>query len=168
MSEDVPHHLGTGFISELNKLSRQYGIKIGGCGCCGSPHLSMIPKEETVEGFRYITEDSWGSPTDEFTSLRWTNEPQLEMIMAVACKWPDKPPFMLNKPARHGDILNEVRFHGHITNADGDPLCGFITNKGRFVSRDEAWIIADAANQILKKNPSNGGIDGKLFSEDVW
>lgn len=27
------------FLKELTKLSRDYGIAIGGCGCCGSPWL---------------------------------------------------------------------------------------------------------------------------------
>lgn len=27
------------FLVELSKLSKKYGIYVGGCGCCGSPFL---------------------------------------------------------------------------------------------------------------------------------
>ena len=33
------------FILELNCLTRKHKIKIGGCGCCGSPHLEEFEKE---------------------------------------------------------------------------------------------------------------------------
>lgn len=42
---------------------------------------------------------------------------------------------------------------------------GFVTNKLRFVTREEAWIIAVANNQLC------WGTDrppGKLFSEDLY
>ena len=41
---------------------------------------------------------------------------------------------------------------------------GFLTDNNRFVDREEARIIAEKANQLLK-NHSTGK---KLFSEDVW
>lgn len=28
-----------GFLRELTKLTKKYGIRIGGCLCCGSPYL---------------------------------------------------------------------------------------------------------------------------------
>lgn len=27
------------FLEELSVLTKKYGIKISGCGCCGSPYL---------------------------------------------------------------------------------------------------------------------------------
>ena len=43
---------------------------------------------------------------------------------------------------------------------------GFIDNMGEFWTREEAFIIATAANQILEKT---GGEDSvKLFSEDLY
>lgn len=27
------------FLAELTELSHKYSIRIGGCGCCGSPYL---------------------------------------------------------------------------------------------------------------------------------
>lgn len=41
---------------------------------------------------------------------------------------------------------------------------GFITSNGRFVNRKEAFDIAKAAGQT----DENGGIDGELFSEDLY
>ena len=41
---------------------------------------------------------------------------------------------------------------------------GFITNKGRFVNRKEAFKIALEAGQIDESN----GVDGELFSEDLY
>lgn len=41
---------------------------------------------------------------------------------------------------------------------------GFLTNKNRFVGREEAFTIATAAGQIHTKH----GSDGYLFSEDVF
>jgi len=41
---------------------------------------------------------------------------------------------------------------------------GFLTSKGRFVDRKEAWKIARAAGQI----DDNGGCERELFSEDLY
>lgn len=41
---------------------------------------------------------------------------------------------------------------------------GFLTSKGRFVDRKEAYKIALTAGQI----DSSNGVDGELFSEDLY
>lgn len=41
---------------------------------------------------------------------------------------------------------------------------GFITNKGRFVNRKEAFKIALDAGQI----DESAGVGGELFSEDLY
>lgn len=33
------------FLKELTQLSQKYGIKVEGCGCCGSPALTPIKPE---------------------------------------------------------------------------------------------------------------------------
>jgi len=56
------------FVRELSKLCRRHKIKIGGCGCCGSPYLSRM---EETDG-RYEVNDK------DFDKLRWkrnTDEP---------------------------------------------------------------------------------------------
>jgi hypothetical protein len=41
---------------------------------------------------------------------------------------------------------------------------GFITSTGRFVDREEAFRIAEASGQMLKRPIS----PGRLFTEDLW
>lgn len=41
---------------------------------------------------------------------------------------------------------------------------GFLDNRGSFLTRQEAWIIANDAGQIIRK-VSN---DGELFSENLY
>ena len=61
---------------------------------------------------------------------------------------------------RHANIYNQFPF----TYPDSDE--GFITtDNGRFVTREEAWIIADNAGQLINKGE---GIDGLLFSENLY
>lgn len=61
---------------------------------------------------------------------------------------------------RHHDIM--IRFYDELE--QGPNAQGFYTSKGRFVSREEAYEIADAANQIVE---STGG-KGTLYSEDLY
>lgn len=41
------------FLMELTKLTKTYGIIIGGCGCCGSPYLISVEDETSIAGFAY-------------------------------------------------------------------------------------------------------------------
>lgn len=41
---------------------------------------------------------------------------------------------------------------------------GFVTSEGRFVDREEAWKIAEIANQIIRQS----GGKGTLYSEDLY
>lgn len=36
------------FLADLSELSRRHGIKVGACGCCGSPWLFGIKPEQIV------------------------------------------------------------------------------------------------------------------------
>lgn len=33
------------FLKELTELTKKHNIAIGGCGCCGSPHIDDFQKE---------------------------------------------------------------------------------------------------------------------------
>lgn len=35
------------FIEALTKLCEEYGASIGGCGCCGSPWLTVLEEDGT-------------------------------------------------------------------------------------------------------------------------
>ena len=54
------------FLIDLAVLSQKYGIKIEGCGCCGSPALVQIKPEET-KNFHYIV-------NDKSENLTWTQK----------------------------------------------------------------------------------------------
>jgi len=47
----------------------------------------------------------------------------------------------------------------------GESVQGFLTNKNRFVDREEAYLIAEAAGQ-LNDRPRGGSL--QLFSEDLY
>lgn len=42
---------------------------------------------------------------------------------------------------------------------------GFVDRYGQFLTRTEAWKVAEDANQIIR---TCGGDDGKLFSENLY
>lgn len=74
----------------------------------------------------------------------------------------------LPPPARHGTIVRHIVDVLDLTTEL--PIAqpeeqGFVTNTGRFVSREDAYRIAGRADQL----PVEGGSSpGYLFSEDVW
>jgi len=51
------------FIIRLEKLTRETGVSIGGCGCCGSPFLRELKKEELHDsaGYSYGDQVIWVS-----------------------------------------------------------------------------------------------------------
>ena len=81
--------------------------------------------------------------------------------------------------ARHGDCLNII----FATNIDTDPSykdweCGFIDQDNIFMTRKEAWVIADKAGQIRRPTgwersydmhrPANINDEAVLFSENLY
>lgn len=45
---------------------------------------------------------------------------------------------------------------------------GFFTSQGRFVSRTEAWKIAEAEGQILRRCGGDTANGGTLYSENLY
>lgn len=70
---------------------------------------------------------------------------------------------------RHADIIGTVvNLLGKRTvqfgeNSVGEHIQGFVTNKGRFVTRVQARKIAEKANQIISDSTFN-----ELYSEDIY
>ena len=62
------------FLIGLEKLTRETGVKIGGCGCCGSPFMDELEEKEKDTnagyGLGYAGEVSWIAPSDEYN---WEN-----------------------------------------------------------------------------------------------
>ncbi len=48
---------------------------------------------------------------------------------------------------------------------NGIPEQGFIDQRGKFLNRTEAWIVADEAGQIIRRV---GGDEKKLYSENLY
>ena len=42
---------------------------------------------------------------------------------------------------------------------------GFIDNKGKFLTREEAWVVAEREGQIIRRV---GGDEGCLYSENLY
>jgi len=58
------------FLRGLDKLSKECGIKIGGCGCCASPYLRDITEEEAANTYVVDNEES----RDTFGDLQFQSE----------------------------------------------------------------------------------------------
>lgn len=56
------------FLIGLEKLTRETGIVIGGCGCCGSPFLNTLTDiergDEAGYGLGFDGEVCWLSPSE--------------------------------------------------------------------------------------------------------
>ena len=73
------------------------------------------------------------------------------------------------KGHRHADIIYTVyiligkRTCTNGVDCTGEHEQGFVTNKGRFVDRQEAMLIARAAGQVISDTTSD-----TLYSEDLY
>jgi hypothetical protein len=49
------------FLIELTELSRKHGVRVGGCGCCGSPYLEPCKDDGryTITEFDYPNGKEW-------------------------------------------------------------------------------------------------------------
>jgi hypothetical protein len=71
--------------------------------------------------------------------------------------------YSLPRPNRHDNVVHWVS--DMLGDAWQDPeVQGFLTNKGDFVDRKQAFVIATAAGQLT--SPLNRG--DELFSEEMW
>lgn len=69
-----------------------------------------------------------------------------------------------------GTLILGVRHHDEIMRycckkLDGYAEQGFVDNRGQFLTREEAWPIALAAGQIIRRC---GGDGVKLYSENLY
>jgi len=79
--------------------------------------------------------------------------------------------------ARHGDCLNLMHRLGIKTGSSLNEM-GFVDQDNVFMTRVEAWSVADKAGQIRKPTsyernydshrPPNIGDEGMLFSENLY
>jgi hypothetical protein len=93
----------------------------------------------------------------EHAAIKARIEAQQELIVSAAIRV-DRWIVTVERPGRHGDCINFLHSLGQNCLDQG-----FVTNRGRFVGREEAGQIAEAAGQTTRRE----GLVG-LFSEDVW
>lgn len=89
-----------------------------------------------------------------------------ETIVAAACIHKGTI-YSLPPPARHHNVMRHIWDTVGAEVFIGPGAQGFLTSRGRFVSRATALRIVLAAGQLQIDHPSlNAG--GRLFSEDLW
>jgi len=89
----------------------------------------------------------------------------METIVGVAMLLRDGEVLTAPKPKRHHHIFRD--YYDEHNDVPLGPIQGFVTDTGRFVDREEAWKIAEAAGQLIERAPTDGR-GGTLYSEDVW
>lgn len=73
MSMKTPEQI-TAFLDDLTEVTKKHGIKIHGCGCCGSPCLEYDLSEGV--GYNvYATGSARNSDEDYYDSLTWSDTP---------------------------------------------------------------------------------------------
>ena len=85
------------------------------------------------------------------------------MIVGVAIKDSGGTVVALGKPARHHDVIKYMCDELGYASVPGDFEQGFMTDKGKFLTRKEAVDEAVACGQM--KNPK---WPPDLYSEDLW
>lgn len=124
----------------------------------------LVPKLDWLQNAREVYFDLFiDKPVFDF-SKRTKYKPLNETIVSAAAKSPDGLVIMSR---RHCDnlffavvdkIYNDKNKQYH------DWVQGFVTSKGDFVTREEAWVIAEREYQIKRIT----GSPGILYSEDLY
>lgn len=86
------------------------------------------------------------------------------MITQAAIKLETGEIITRSRPSRHSDIISEC--HKNKVSVSG-AVQGFILNDGTFVNRNEAYIVAKEAGQILESEMYSSR-PVLLYTEDIW
>lgn len=70
--------------------------------------------------------------------------------------------YSLPRPFRHHDVMKVIWLESGSSKIDGEQ--GFVTSDGRFVTREEARVIAEEAGQLLDCARDSD----ILLSEELW
>lgn len=90
------------------------------------------------------------------------------MITKVAIKFEGKV-FALERPNRHHNVLRMIyELYGRRGDSGGPGAQGFVDEKGNFLTRQEAWKVAEANNQIVNRCGGDTSNGGTLYSENLW
>lgn len=96
----------------------------------------------------------------------------MEKIICAAVRFQDRVWYghrHLHALAAMHDELSYTMSRKQMIEAQTDRNQGFVTSTGRYVDRQEAWIIAVNAGQLVEKNHlEDGQVKFMLFSEDLY
>jgi len=89
-------------------------------------------------------------------------------VVCAAVIYPSRPDVMLVGP-RHFDMIMRNQYKklfamGEALGED-ESVEGFLDQYGDFLTREEAYVVAKEASQIIRRC---GGDDKKLFSENLY
>lgn len=77
-----------------------------------------------------------------------------------------------NRKRFTGEVVLGIRHWDAFMNkldTEGDPVeQGFIDNRGNFLTRVEAWKVAEAAGQIIRRVSGDAKDGGTLYSENLY
>lgn len=158
-------------ITEVD--ARAEGIVDGGCLTCGMPEPCECarPEPSARDAFAALWNslhgpDAWDAdPWVAVINFQRVKPDQLaERIRGVALRFPDGSTGYMDPPHRHHDAVRMAARSGHSEADVHGAVQGFLTSNDRFVTREEAVPIAEAAGQLIRKTePAD-----ELFSEDLW
>lgn len=91
------------------------------------------------------------------------DEPLLRIVCAAVHK--KNSAFTVPGIRHYDDDMMVLIYHLFVPFKKEDYIDGFLTNKGKFLSRKQAWVVADKARQIRSRI---GQVFGELHSEDLY
>lgn len=101
-------------------------------------------------------------------------DPNKRMVVCSACKFGEGEDAIIFAGARHFDPIMQTQMK-HMKEADelayhnkGQQEQGFIDQRGIFMTREEAWKVAEAQGQIYRRVGGDTLRGGYLFSENLY
>lgn len=100
-----------------------------------------------------------------------THEKQVRRVVCAANRCPKTGHIILG--ARHWDESMHThnglfRYAGYSKHDANFSEQGFIDQHGIFMDRNEAWIVAEAAGQIIRRVGGDEADGGTLYSENLY
>lgn len=86
----------------------------------------------------------------------------------VVCAAVRYPNVTLIGPRHYDSVMRDQFQAAKLTGAEEDAEQGFIDQHGAFLTRAEAWKVAEAAGQILYRCGGDTRDGGTLFSENLY
>lgn len=92
-------------------------------------------------------------------------------IVCAAVSYPKRPDVLPVGPRHFDKVMHDqyMRFFSRGTAlGEEESVQGFIDQHGKFLTREEAWVVAEAAGQILRRYDGDTTNGGRLFSDNLY